>query len=368
MGLYAPYFPIFLNELGLSSTEIGILIGIPLMVRLFAGFITSSAADLSGNRALALTLFALGSAAFMALMTFASSFWLLVLLMLSCALLWTSVVPVTDAIAIDVCRRTGAKWGQVRTPGSLSFIVANLMGGVYLAQFGVATLPLLIALFLVLTGCVGLRLSDVRARHEQGASLQEPKDYGPRDWLTRRFVMGLVAVALVEGSHALLYARGSLHWQDLGYSSFYIGCLWAISVTAEVLLFLNAHRLPRTLTPIRLIVISAVVAVLRWSLFPYVTDPMLSLLLQLSHGVTFGAAYLGLMGWINAHTPSRWLASAQGLGATLISAVMAALTFSSGPLVAIYGIHVMGLAAFAAALGGILILCVSLGQEQSRPT
>lgn len=364
-GLYAPYFPIYLNDLGLTASEIGVLMGAPLLVRLFSGYVMGVVADLSGNRALSLFVFAICASVLLTAMAVTQSFWLLLGLVLICAIFWTAIVPVLDAIALDVCRRRRAKWGHIRVGGSLSFVAANLGGGFYLGWIGAASLPVLVAGCVLATGFIGVWMHLVFPAHVHTDNKAATPRAEGRRWLTPYFVAGLLAIALVEGSHAVFYARGSLHWQELGFSESYIGILWAVSVTGEVLLFLMAHRLPKRMNAEWLIGAAAVVAVVRWGVFPLVTDPFVSLVLQLSHGITFGAAYLGLMAWINAHVPSAWLASAQGLAATMMSVVMALLMLSTGPVVDTFGIYVLWLAAVSAGVGGLLI--VLLGLIQPNP-
>ena len=45
------------------------------------------------------------------------------------------------------------------------------------------------------------------------------------------------AGACTQASHGALYAFGSIHWRDLGFSSATIGLLWAVGVVAEILVF-----------------------------------------------------------------------------------------------------------------------------------
>ena len=52
------------------------------------------------------------------------------------------------------------------------------------------------------------------------------------------FAVFIAAVATLQGSHAVLYALGTIHWHELGIGAGEIGGLWALSVAVEVVFLL----------------------------------------------------------------------------------------------------------------------------------
>src|SRR3546814_8773378 len=67
------------------------------------------------------------------------------------------------------------------------------------------------------------------------------------------FGLFLGTAALLAGSHAFLYAFGSLHWRAAGIDDRMIGLLWAEGVIAEVLLFACGAKVVQRLGPARML-------------------------------------------------------------------------------------------------------------------
>ncbi len=62
----------------------------------------------------------------------------------------------------------------------------------------------------------------------------------------------LAAATLIQSSHAVYYAFGTLYWQRLGYSDAVIAWLWAEGAIAEVVLFYFGAGLVRRCGPLML--------------------------------------------------------------------------------------------------------------------
>lgn len=56
------------------------------------------------------------------------------------------------------------------------------------------------------------------------------------------FLLFLLAASTIQGSHALFYAFGTLHWRAQGFADGTIGALWALGVVAEIGLFAVSGR------------------------------------------------------------------------------------------------------------------------------
>src|SRR5690606_32211188 len=133
-----------------------------------------------------------------------------------------------------------------------------------------------------------------------------PLDAGPRPAaehdtpiraaaLLRRpaFVAIIAAAALIQGSHVAYYVFASILWKLQGLGGFTTAVLWALGVIAEIVLFALSPRLP--LSPLALIVIGALAGVVRWSVTALEPSLPVLVMVQLLHGLTYGATLLGTM-------------------------------------------------------------------------
>ena len=172
------------------------------------------------------------------------------------------------------------------------------------------------------------------------------------------FLVITAAASLVQASHAVYYGFSTLDWSARGLDGIAIGALWALGVVGEIVLLAISARLPGGLGPLALVGLGAAGGTLRWSIMAL--DPPFALLpvLQLLHGLSFGATHLGSVQFLVRTVPQRRAASAQGDFSTVLSVVMAAATGLSGSLYGAFGGHAYAAMALLAAAGGV---CALLG-------
>jgi PPP family 3-phenylpropionic acid transporter len=166
----------------------------------------------------------------------------------------------------------------------------------------------------------------------------------------------MAAGSLIQASHAVYYGFSTLDWTRHGFDGKTIGVLWALGVSAEIVLFAFSARLPPAIGPIALMLIGATGAIVRWIAAAF--DPPLGLLapLQLLHAMSFGATHLGTMQYLGRAAPPGGRATAQGDVATANSVMMACASALSGVLYGIGGSLAYGTMALFAAAGAACAL------------
>jgi PPP family 3-phenylpropionic acid transporter len=273
------------------------------------------------------------------------------------SLFWNPAFPLLESYAIRLASGGRIDYGRIRIWGSISFVAANLGAGVLLGFWPADSVAWMIAAaFAVFALCAAAApaIPSLPLHQEDTRSLRP----------SRLLVLGVVAAAFIQASHALLYAFASIHWERAGLSSTAIGALWAVGVLAEIVLFTFATKVARVLSPMTLIGMGGLAAVIRFGALAL--DPPSALLfpLQLLHGLTFGATHLGLMALIAASTPHRAAGRAQTYSSTVVAILMGLATVTAGPLYADYAAVSYFSSALLGAAGAVLALYVWL-QPQS---
>ena len=302
-GTNLPFLPVWLDWAGLGPREIAIITATPLFVRVAVTPAIAFAADRAGDHRR--FLIGLSWAGLAALVVLAQSRELLAdpRLHAWCSrLAWTTIMPLTETVAMSGVKAAGLDYGRMRLWGSLSFIAASLVGGWVVERLGAGS-----AIWLVVAGGGAHHRGGARpgaadrARAAEGgdqpaAACRSPSAVGLLR--SRTFLIFLVAAGLVQAAHAVFYTFGTLHWRDLGLSTGWSGALWAISIVAEVALFAYSAAVVRRIGPVQLIALGAGAAVVRWLAMGF--DPPLALLvpLQVLHALTFGATHLGAIHFI----------------------------------------------------------------------
>ncbi len=337
IGVMMPFLPAVLKGHGLVAEQVAAILALGSATRLLAGPLVGRAADALGDPRRVLVAAALLAGAMSTGFALVQTFAALLLVNLFYSLAMAPVIPLTDALCLGASRRVGFDYGRVRSMGSVTFILAAVAGGQVVAAAGLTAVVWLFALCLLATAIAAAMLPGiaVEAPGRVAGGGAGGGFLGP--FRQRGFRRLLPVSALIQGSHALYYGFGTIHWQAAGLSPGLIGLLWAEAVVAEVALFLWGRRLADRLGAAGLAAAAAAGGALRWAVMAETTAWPLLALVQPLHGLTFGAMHLAAMRVLGRLPPDR-AATAQTLHASLgVGLSMGLLTLASGPLYAGFG-------------------------------
>lgn len=364
LGMQLPFFPGWLDAAGFTGQDIGLVTGIALILRLVLGPLVAIWAERQHDQRLALWLVTgllAGSALFL---PFVPLKLLISILTISMLFAFGCLVPLSDAALLRADIAGTVTYGRIRSVGSAAFVVANLAGGILVTRFGDPAAVWSMAVFALMAFGASFLLPDTRFRERADALTERLKPPSREDVrllvAAPAFLLILLATGLIQGAHAVYYYFSELHWSALGYSPFFIGCLWTVGVLAEILLLYFARHITARISPILLIALGAAGAAIRWPLTGLSPPPAILILLQMSHALTFAATYLGGVEFVRRAVPGNLtntamtLVSAVGVGAiTGIASVAAGAIFDRHEPLAAYAL--MSLMALAAlGLCGIL--------------
>jgi MFS transporter, PPP family, 3-phenylpropionic acid transporter len=360
-GIQMPFFPVWLAAKGLDPRAIGVILAVPMAVRVVAVLAVTRVADRREALRGALIATAVATAFSWVLIGFADGFGAILLATIVASAAYSPVLPLTDTYALKGLGARRRAYGPVRLWGSAAFIAGNLGAGLLVDVIAPRDLVwLIVAAF----GAAALASVFLTPLGTEPPARTEP--HPSASVLLRRpgFLAVVAAASFVQASHAVYYGFSTLAWTAMGLDGATVGGLWALGVIAEIVLFRFSARLPPGLGPALLIAIGAAGAVVRWLAMAF--DPPLALLpvLQVLHGLSFGATFLGALQYLARTTPEGLGATAQGYLSIAQGLAMAAAMGLSGMLFGALGSLAYGAMAALAALGGILALAA---HRLSRP-
>jgi PPP family 3-phenylpropionic acid transporter len=209
----------------------------------------------------------------------------------------------------------------------------------------------------LLRGGVSLGLPNFRApKHEQilAASLGAGR---LREVMKPWFLLPLVGWSMVYGTHYILNAFLGLLWKEQGIPENVIGLLIGIGAASEAAMMFLFRRFASRFPARVLVLVSALVAVLRWAAMGLSPDVPVLIVLQLLHSLTFALGYLGCVHFIANWTSEDIAAEAQSFFQVLQQAmsVLAVLMFGWLVQQLQMGAHAYFVAAGFAAIGSGLI-------------
>ena len=365
VGVLQPYLPTLLEARGLGATEIGIVMAVLTWTRVFVNPVAAHVADVTGRRKRLALLATAGACIGFAALTGAYGFWAVLAALAFASACQGPVLPVGENLCLLTIRARGLEYGQLRAWGSVAFIAVTTAAGYWLETSPKAHIAwMLVAGWLVILASVAC-LPDLRAPADKDRAKGFRATPAWSLLKDGRFRLLLAAAAANMSAHAVLTGFSTIHWLKAGIVESQIGMLWSIGVVAEIALFWASAPIVRRLGPGWLIALGAAGGVIRWTGLGLTTDFWALLALQSLHGLTFGAAHLGAMTYLQRHVPAEISASGQALYSSLgMGVAMALMLPAAGWLYAEYA----GGAFFAmAALSAVgVILAVRLAATLPR--
>lgn len=321
IGLFAPYASLYFSGRSMSVTQIGILMSLMQVTRIFGPNLWGWIADRTGQRVQVLRFTALAAwlslSGFLIADHFLQFFWLMVLL----NTFTSSQSPLSEAIMLSEMRGDLSHYGRLRLWGSVGFIATVMAGGYLLDRYSVAIFPGLALAMLALVCVMCFRISEphpltpAQRRVSSLVLLRRPEVWA-----------FFCSTGLMVAAHAALYVYYSLYLERLGYSKSVIGAMWSLGVLAEIVFFYFQAPLFRRFGVRQLMMFSLGLGVLRFIMIGVGAQSLLVLLVaQVMHAATFGAHHsasvITLQRWFSGPLQARgqaWYTSiSYGLGGSL---------------------------------------------------
>ena len=321
VGVFSPYASLYFADRGLSATQIGILMSLMQVMRIFGPNLWGWVADQSQRRVLVLRLTSIVAALSFCGMFVGQTFLFFFALMVTVNLFTSAQGPISEALMLSSMRGDLTHYGRVRLWGSVGFIVLVTLSGYALDWQGIELMPWIALLMLVMVTSVTFSL------HEEPASQHTQQPNSVRELLSRKSVLSFFASTfLMIAAHSSLYVYYSLYLSDIGYSKTVIGLMWSLGVIAEILFFFYQAPLFRRFGVRKLMLFSLAIAVIRFLMIGWGAQSLSVLLFaQVLHAATFGvhhsASVATLQRWfagpLQARGQALYISISYGLGGTL---------------------------------------------------
>lgn len=366
-GAFMPYFGLYLQSLRFSAWDIGLLMSLMQVMRLFGPSLWGWLADRGHCRITIVRL-----AGLVSLLGFTAFFWLrefsgMMLAMGLLAFFWSAALPLVEALTFNHLREGRGQYSRIRLWGSIGFIIAVLGTGALLDRLPLSSV--LWVCWLLLAGILMLALAVPDAApeaHEKTAPVMR--------LLRLPHVQALfVACFAMSAAHGALYVFYSIHLADHAYSKTEVGLLWSLGVVAEIVVFMFMAAVQRRYSLRAILAVCFAVAILRFLLIGWMIDnPVLTVVAQVMHGMTFGAYHAAAIAAVNQWFPG----GTQARGQAFYSSVSFGAGGLLGGLVSGWTWDWMGagwtytLSSLFALAGLVMILCwvrdESAGKEMTR--
>ena len=356
LGALVPYWALYLKSRGFDVTHIGQLIAILLATKIVAPTVWGWIADHTGQRMAIVRV-----ASLLAVITFAgvylgSSYWWLAGVMTAFSFFWNAALPQFEATTMTHLGNETHRYSGIRLWGSVGFIITVALLGPLLDAWGIGLLPAIVLALFVLIWISSIAVPESAAGHLPLG--QQPL----RQVLRRPLVLSLLTVCfLMQASHGPYYAFYTLYLEDAGYSTAFVGQLWALGVVAEIGVFLLMPMLLPRFGARRLLLLAVSLTLLRWLLIAgFVNYPAVIVFAQTLHAASFGLYHAVAIFMIHM----LFTGTHQGRGQALYSSISFGAGGAAGSLVSGYlwtGIGPQAMYLLAAAISLVATAVVYFG-------
>ena len=362
VGAFVPYWGLYLQAEQFSAADIGILMSLFQISRIFAPNFWGWLADHTKKRVTWIQLTAsLGLIGFIAVF-WAHGFWWLFFVMAALSLFTSSTLPLSEALVLAHLATTNGHYSRIRMWGSLGFIIAAVILGFLIDAFGIKSLLWFLLAVQITLYALTFKLPEAVVAphaHDQFSVWQIVKQPA--------VIALLVGCSLMVTAHGVLYNFYSIYLAEHGYSKTMIGFLWAIGVICEIGVFMLMPKMMARFTLKTILLISLVLAVIRFGMIGLTPDQLpLLLFAQCLHAFTFGSFHAASVEVITQFFNGRH----QAKGQAIYNSVAYGVGGTVGGLAGGFALQYLGgqyTFMLAAAFPLIGFLVIALGLKLAQP-
>lgn len=309
VGAMAPFWGLYLRSLEFNAFQIGVLMSLLQVMRIFAPNIWGHIADRSGKRVAIVQLAALVCLVAFVGVFWATSFWALFMVMSLISFFWSASLPLVEATTLSHLGERTDRYGRIRLWGSVGFILVVVGLGAALDHASIKLVP-----WVVMGLLVGIVLTS-RVIPEAEIARHHAVHIPLGDVLRRPAVLALFGAALLmAAAHGPYYTFFTIHLVETGYSKSFAGWLWALGVVCEIGVFLVMPKVFARIRAETVLLATLVIAAIRFLLIGWQADNLPVLLFaQLLHAFTFGAYHAAALSLVHRHFTGRNQARGQAL-------------------------------------------------------
>ena len=297
VGLFVPYWGLYLQSKSFTAFQIGILLSLFQISRIFAPNFWGWLADHTNKRARWIRLASfIGCLGYIGIF-WADSFFLIFLVMMSMSLFTSSTIPLAESLTLSHIASTNGSYSNIRLWGSVGFIIASFFLGILIDRYSVTILVWALLFTQLIILLLSFSIPDKKfeligdTKRSIFNILKKPE-----------VISLLIGCALMVSSHGLLYNFYSIFLKEQGYSSSLIGILWSIGVIFEIFIFILMPKILSKFNLKEVLLISLFLAVIRFFLIGNYVDILWVLILaQILHAATFGSFHVASVELVSVH-------------------------------------------------------------------
>jgi PPP family 3-phenylpropionic acid transporter len=351
LGALTPFLSLHYHQIGLSATEIGLLMSVMPFTLLLSQPIFGPMTDRSGHRGRMLGRIVAVVALAAGLVGLADTFWILVAGVALWGFVAAPMIPIADSIALGEVSSSGGSYPRLRLWGSIGFLVTSVLLGQLYTAISLRWAFLAYGLLMLATWYFTRRLP------AEGISGKPPSWVQVRQLVQNPYLLLFLVLTgimqMTQAAHSLFF---SLHLEGLGGSRATAGLAWGLGALVEVPVWWVLSTVTRKVGSLPLLTFAGAAYALRWWLYSTTASASAIVWLQLLQGISYAIFMPTAVRVVGDLTPPELRTSGQAL-----------LVLVNGGIATIIGTLTAGRVVDAAGTGGLYLMlsyvafCAGLG-------
>lgn len=308
---WVPVFTLWLEDMGLKGSQIGIIAAIPWAVMLVLQPIWGILGDRYGKVfciRIALIASILGFALFPLLATHP---WSIALWTFLASVFYTPILSLLDSIALDKAEQPGGiSYSNIRFWGAPGFALGAMVTGWLIPEFGVQIAFYATACFLVM---ILLSMIGYPAKNPSGKS-NDLAFKNVHIVLRNKILLGfLLVITIVSvGQSAITYYL-PVYMRQIGGTPEMTGIALGIQALSELPFYLIATWLILKIGSKKVVLIAILATALRLFFYSINNHPQVVFFIETMNGITWTLLWISSVEFINEMIPSQWRTTGQSL-------------------------------------------------------
>ena len=307
VAIYAPYFNVYLLELGFSGAQIGLLAAVFPLFALVVAPALSALADRRGWRLRLLQISLVGWAAVLLLYPFLSGFAAFLLLVIVESAMRSPSLPIADGVIARMATRHRLNYGDMRLWGSFGFAAVSILSGMIWQQVGyrVMFVAAAVAVLPALVVARKLEEGELAVGNGRRSILFLAQDKGLLILYVSAFLLGMALFST--------FIFGGVFITQLGGSETHIGLLFGLSALAEVPIMRRSGMIIQRLQGPQTLLLAMFILVIGLLGFALAWSPWMLILAGVVKGIGYGLLFVVLVQLLNERAPEGWSSTAQSV-------------------------------------------------------
>ena len=289
-GLITPYLPPYLKSIGFSAQESSHILSISNLLMIFAPPLWGWLADRLGRPGLVLKITCIGATLAFFFLLNVNTFAALAAIMFVYAIFWTAIGGLADTIAVAEARKLSTDYARLRVWGSIGFIVTVYLFSEFLSHGGEKKDVIPFYFYMMLAySLLSIFALPVQAPTTKPPSVSEAFRLAADPAL----LMFLLAIMLHQMAMQPYYNHFAIHVEDQKIDPRWIGASYSFGVITEIAVMWWFRHFIRRVPILPMICGIFVITALRWYLTSIATSGIAFAMIQMLHGLSFGAVFIG---------------------------------------------------------------------------